>query len=118
MSKVTLVERDGDFVLIRLPPPGKWVIAMRPFTARELANIFFRRSIGVHRVEGICVSLSKVVMPSTDPIWCVTIDQWPGSIVLSDDNLHQLQRMLVLAAEKRSDVSIESSGNAREYSIG
>jgi len=97
------VRRDGPFVRLELPPPGRWVMALRPSTAMQLASVIHGAIAGTYDVEGIPVRLTREItkIPTLD----VQIGDWPGKLRLTEGQQADLVWDLQRASESTSLMS-------------
>ena len=101
------VSRDGNFVRVDLPPPGRWVIAMCPNTAMHLAHVAATMNTGNHEVDG---NVRIRFQPVDETYVRVTFPPWPGELYWTPCQVSCFCRELRHASQSKHDVCIPSSG--------
>lgn len=101
------VSRDGSFVRIDLPPPGRWVIAMCPNTAMHLAHVLGKVKVGKYDIDGAM----KVQLQAIDENYVrLTFPPWPGGVYWTECEVEWFCRQLRHASQSSHEVVIPSSG--------
>jgi len=79
------VRRDGPFVRIDLPAPGKWVVVMRPAVAQQLAQLIESGAVGPQDCDGVKVRISRFTHYTR-----IKFDKWSGQCDLTPKALGSL----------------------------
>jgi len=101
------VSRDGSFVRVDLPGPGKWVLAMCPNTAMHLTHLASKVETGSHVIDGDL----RICFQAVDETYVrVTFPPWPGELYWTPCEVACFCRELRHASQAQRDVCIPSSG--------
>lgn len=94
------VKRDGSFVRIELPAPGRWVIAMTPATTMSMAAIISAAKVGTHVIDGDVVVQIDTFEQSGRTAWLLLFPPWPGVVGVDRAGLDRLVLELRLACHQ------------------
>lgn len=100
------ISREGEFVRIDLPYPGRWVIVMRPHTAMILHDVLAKMEVGKHPIDGDVV---VVVHSAGNDMFALQFPPWPGIIHTNTEDIRGLCETL-RASTYSYEVTIKSSG--------
>lgn len=104
------VKRDGPFVRIDLPPPGRFVVVMAPNTAAHLATTIRSCAIGRHVICGrVVVTIEVPNIVANELTYHVTFDEWPGKVVLAETGMLRLARRIKGEVSVRQTITVPSS---------
>ena len=107
---MTYVKRDGPFIRIDLPPPGRFVIVVAPNTAAHLATVIRNHERGRHVICGrVIVTIDVHNIIAKELTYHVQFDEWPGTLVMNEWQMWRFAHSIKSEISVRRDVCVPSS---------